>query len=124
RRDRPGVECAADPRAGVAGGIGDRRRRAGEQHPDVSGETYLAGAKVLRQYGLGPLPGVAVMAVLLSRNGLCTISARYDRAAITDEALFARCLQDGFDEVLVLAGDPAPRSRPASIPSPTGSERA
>ncbi|HTM83839.1 MAG TPA: wax ester/triacylglycerol synthase family O-acyltransferase, partial [Mycobacterium sp.] len=61
--------------------------------PMFPGDTYLAGAKVLRQYGLGPLPGVAMMVVLLSRNGMCTISVRYDRAAITDERLFARCLQ-------------------------------
>lgn len=86
--------------------------------PMYPGETYIAGAKVLRQYGLGPLPGVAMMAVLLSRNGLCTVSVRYDRAAVTDEKLFARCLQEGFDEVLELAGDPPARSRPASFAVP------
>jgi diacylglycerol O-acyltransferase / wax synthase len=78
-------------------------------------DTYLAGAKILRQYGIGPLPGVAMMVVLISRGGYCTITARYDRAAVRDEALFARCLLEGFDEILALAGEPAPHAVPASF---------
>jgi diacylglycerol O-acyltransferase / wax synthase len=73
--------------------------------PIYAGDTFIAGAKVLRQYGLGPLPGVAMMVVLISRSGYCTITARYDRASITDPELFASCLRDGFDEVLALGGD-------------------
>jgi diacylglycerol O-acyltransferase len=73
--------------------------------PVYAGDTYIAGAKILRQYGLGPLPGVAMMVVLISRSGYCTITTRYDRAAITDPELFARCLLSGFDEVLALGGD-------------------
>ena len=84
--------------------------------PIYPGDTFLAGGKVLRQYGIGPLPGVAVMAVLISRGGYATITARYDRAAIEDPGLFARCLRKGFDEVLALAGDPAPQVVPASFP--------
>lgn len=83
--------------------------------PVYPGDTYIAGAKVLRHYGIGPLPGVAMMVVLVSRGGYCTITVRYDREAVTDEALFARCLQDGFDEILALAGDPPPRSVPVSF---------
>jgi diacylglycerol O-acyltransferase len=83
--------------------------------PVYPGETFLAGAKVLRQYGIGPLPGVAVMAVLVSRGGCATVTARYDRAAIEDPQLFAQCLRKGFDEVLALAGDPEPRVVPASF---------
>jgi diacylglycerol O-acyltransferase / wax synthase len=86
--------------------------------PVFQEDTFIAGAKVLRQYGLGPLPGIAIMVVLVSRSGYVTITARYDRASITDETLFARCLQAGFDEVLALAGEPSPRSTPASF-SPT-----
>lgn len=81
------------------------------------GETYIAGAKVLRHYGIGPLPGVAMMVVLISRGGECTITVRYDRAALRDEKLFTTCLVEGFDEVLALAGDPAPRCVPASFGS-------
>jgi diacylglycerol O-acyltransferase len=77
------------------------------------GDTFIAGAKILRHYGVGPLPGVAIMAVLISRAGYCTITTRYDRAAITDTELFARCLLAGFDEVLALGGDG--RSAPASF---------
>jgi diacylglycerol O-acyltransferase len=77
------------------------------------GDTFIAGAKILRHYGVGPLPGVAIMAVLISRAGYCTITTRYDRAAIADSELFARCLLDGFDEVLALGGDG--RSAPASF---------
>ncbi len=83
--------------------------------PVYPGDTFLVGSKILRQYGIGPLPGVAMMVVLISRGGYCTITTRYDRAAISDEALFARCLLEGFDEILALAGDPAPHAVPASF---------
>jgi hypothetical protein len=81
--------------------------------PIYPGDTYIAGGKILRHYGIGPLPGVAMMVVLVSRAGYCTITTRYDRAAIADPNLWARCLRDGFDEVLALGGDG--RSVPASF---------
>lgn len=84
--------------------------------PIYPGETYLAGAQVLRQYGIGPLPGVAMMVVLVSRGGYATVTARYDRAAIAHPDLFAECLRQGFDEILALAGRPAPRVVPVSFP--------
>jgi diacylglycerol O-acyltransferase len=96
--------------------------------PVYAGDTFVAGAKVLRQYGIGPLPGVAMMVVLVSRAGYITVTARYDRAAVTDGDFFARCLQAGFDEVLTLGGEG--RCVPASFtpdadeptpPSPNGS---
>ncbi len=87
--------------------------------PVYPGDTFLVGAKILRQYGIGPLPGVAMMVVLISRGGYCTITTRYDRAAIRDEALFARCLLEGFNEILALAGDPAPQAMPATFDAET-----
>jgi len=89
--------------------------------PVYPGDTFLAGAKILRQYGIGPLPGVAMMVVLISRGGWCTITARYDRAAVRNDELFARCLVEGFDEILALAGDPVPRAVPASFGERAGS---
>jgi diacylglycerol O-acyltransferase len=56
-----------------------------------------------------------MMVVLVSLAGTATVTVRYDRASITDDALFGRCLQEGFDEVLALAGDPAPHSVPVSF---------
>ena len=84
--------------------------------PIYPGDTYIAGAKVLRQFGIGPLPGVAMMVVLVSRGGFATVTVRYDRAAIADPELFAQCMRQGFDEVLALAGDPKPRVVPVSFP--------
>ncbi len=90
--------------------------------PVYPGDTYIAGAKVLRQYGIGPLPGVAMMVALISRGGWCTITVRYDRASVRKESLFAQCLLQGFDEILALAGDPAPHAVPASFDAePAGS---
>src|SRR5277367_5230320 len=83
--------------------------------PVYPGDTFLVGSKVLRQYGIGPLPGVAMMVVLISRGGWCTITVRYDRASVQNEALFAQCLVEGFDEILALADDPPPRAVPASF---------
>lgn len=86
--------------------------------PVYPGDTYIAGSKVLRQYGIGPLPGVAMMVVLVSRGGFATVTTRYDRAAIAHPETFAQCLREGFDEVLALAGDPSVRVTPASFPDP------
>jgi WS/DGAT/MGAT family acyltransferase len=91
--------------------------------PVYPGDTYIAGAKILRQYGLGPLPGVAMMVVLISRGGWCTITVRYDRASVQDEALFAQCLLEGFDEVLSLAGEPVPHAVPASFAAEPAASR-
>jgi diacylglycerol O-acyltransferase / wax synthase len=87
--------------------------------PVYPGDTFLVGAKVLRQYGIGPLPGVAMMVTLISRGGQCTITTRYDRASIRDEALWARCLLEGFNEILALAGDPAPQAVAATFDADT-----
>jgi hypothetical protein len=97
--------------------------------PMYPGDTFIAGGKVLRQYGLGPLPGVAMMAVLISHSGICTVTTRYDRASVRDDELWARCLLAGFNDVLALGG--AGRGEPATFtpstatssqePSPNGS---
>jgi hypothetical protein len=42
------------------------------------------------------------MVTLVSHAGTCCIGANVDRAAVTDTALFAACLRQGFDEVLAL----------------------
>jgi diacylglycerol O-acyltransferase / wax synthase len=87
--------------------------------PGFAGETFIAGAKVLRQYGLGPLPGVAMMVVLISRGGMCTVTTRYDRASVTDDELWGRCLLAGFNEVLALGGKG--RATAASFADPAAS---
>ncbi len=89
--------------------------------PGYAEETFLAGAKVQRQYGMGPLPGVAMMAVLVSRAGTCTVTFRYDTASFTVPDQLDKCLQVGFDEVVEL-GRPRPRSR-AGVPSTQTSGR-
>ena len=101
----------------VAGSIVDSDVQASNV-PVYPGDTFIAGAKILRHYGLGPLPGVAMMVVLVSRAGYGTITTRYDRASITDPELWARCLLAGFDEVLALGGDG--RAAPASFTATTG----
>jgi diacylglycerol O-acyltransferase len=67
--------------------------------PGYAQETFLAGARVDRQYALGPLPRVAMMAILVSRAGTCTVSFRYDTASFTAGDQLEKCLQLGFDEV-------------------------
>ncbi len=65
---------------------------------------YIGGARVVREVAAGPLPGVAMMFVLISLEGTGYISVRYDTASVTEFDVFARCLREGFDEV-VAVGD-------------------
>jgi diacylglycerol O-acyltransferase / wax synthase len=78
--------------------------------PGYGQETFLAGARVDRQYGMGPLPRVAMMAVLISRAGICTVTFRYDTASFTAVDQLEKCLRLGFDEVVDL-GQPHRRLR-------------
>jgi len=83
--------------------------------PGYAAETFLAGAKVERQYALGPLPRVAMMAILVSRAGICTVTVRYDAASFSAADQLEKGLQLGFDEVLELGGpQPRPAARRAS----------
>lgn len=64
---------------------------------------YLAGARVSHVYPMGPRPGVAAMVTMVSYEGTCCVGVNLDPDAISDVPAFARCLREGFDEVLVLA---------------------
>ena len=77
--------------------------------PGYAKETFLAGARVDRQYALGPLPRVAMMAILVSRAGTCTVAFRYDTASFAAADQLEKCLQAGFDEI-VEVGRAATRS--------------
>ncbi|HZU47434.1 MAG TPA: wax ester/triacylglycerol synthase family O-acyltransferase [Mycobacterium sp.] len=88
---------------------------AASNAPTYDGDVYVAGGKVLRTYALNSLAGLGMSVVLLSMGAWCTITVRYDRAAVQDGELFTRCLLEGFDEVLALAGDSAARAQPASF---------
>lgn len=66
-------------------------------------EVFVAGARVLRLYGFGPLPGVAAMIVLMSHGDTCCVTVNHDATAIAEPGTFRRCLVEAFDEVLALA---------------------
>jgi WS/DGAT/MGAT family acyltransferase len=64
---------------------------------------YLAGAEVLRVYPFGPLPGVAMMAAMLSHVGTCCIGLTVDAAAVPDDDVLMSCMEAGLAEVLAIA---------------------
>ena len=80
--------------------------------------TYMAGAELLRIYGIGPLPGCAVMVGLMSHLDACCIGVNLDPAAVTEPELFTACLRDGFEEVLALGGQHLPVLPPAAAGAP------
>jgi WS/DGAT/MGAT family acyltransferase len=73
--------------------------------PGIREDVYLAGAKIERSYGFGPLPGCASMITLVTHGDTCCIAANVDPAAVTEPQRFARCLEEGFAEVLALHPD-------------------
>jgi diacylglycerol O-acyltransferase len=77
--------------------------------PGYTRETFLAGARVDRQYGMGPMPRVAMMAVLISRAGTCTVTFRYDTASFPAADQLEKCLRLGFEDVVELGRPGASR---------------
>jgi WS/DGAT/MGAT family acyltransferase len=77
-------------------------RRVDMQASNVVGPdfpVYLAGSKVERFYAFGPLPGIPVMAVLVSYEGTCTIGLTIDPAAVTDPDALVACTRESFSEL-------------------------
>jgi len=80
--------------------------------PDVSASTvagfdidlYIAGAKVERMYGFGPMAGGAMLIGLVSMFGVCCVTLNLDPAAFTEADLFVDCLRESFEEILDLGG--------------------
>ncbi len=79
--------------------------------PGLTEDVYLAGAKIERVYPFGPLPGVAIMAVLLTHVGRCGIGLTIDGSALDDVDVLMTCMQEGLDEVLAV-GRPRRRGTP------------
>jgi WS/DGAT/MGAT family acyltransferase len=95
----------------VAGGLTKSNDLQASNLPGIREDVYLAGAKIERAYALGPLPGCATMIALVSHGETCCIGVNLDPAAVTEPERFARCLQEGFAEVLALADDAEPPIR-------------
>ena len=86
----------------LAGGLTKSNDLQASNVPGIREDLYLAGAKIERSYGFGPLPGCASMITLVTHGETCCIAANVDPAAITEPQRFARCLEEGFAEVLAL----------------------
>ena len=62
-------------------------------------EYYIAGAKALETYPIGPLAGVAFNATMLSYAGHLDIGINFDAAAVEDAGLYAALLEQSFKDL-------------------------
>ncbi len=63
---------------------------------------YMAGAKLLENYPVGPLGGVAFNLTLLSYLGSLDMGANIDTAAVSEPELLHRCLVGAFKDLLAV----------------------
>ncbi len=106
-----GPVLARLPAAALATAIGNMTKANDLQASNVPGareDVYLAGARVERMYGYGPLPGCPAMITLVTHGQIACVGVNYDAAAFTEGALFMDALCAGFDEVLALGGPDFP----------------
>jgi hypothetical protein len=76
---------------------------------------YVAGAKMLENYPVGPLGGVAFNVTLMSYLGSLDVGLNIDEAAVESPSLLRDCLDGALREV----GAYAPKHEPlADVPSP------
>jgi WS/DGAT/MGAT family acyltransferase len=76
--------------------------------PGMTDTIYVGGAPVTAFYAFGPTLGSAANITLMSYEDTCHVGVNTDAGAIPDPESFMRCLRDGFEEVLDVAGSHAP----------------
>lgn len=64
---------------------------------------YMAGARVERMFGFGPLSGAALNVTLFSYDGSANLAVNSDPAAVPDPDFLSECLEKGLAEVLSVA---------------------
>jgi WS/DGAT/MGAT family acyltransferase len=64
---------------------------------------FMAGSRVEEFYAFGPLAGAAINITLFSYDGAVHLGVNSDRAAVSDHALFARCLRAAIDDTIALS---------------------
>jgi hypothetical protein len=64
---------------------------------------YMAGARVERMFGFGPLSGAALNVTLFSYDGSACFAVNSDPAAVPDPDFLSECLGKGVAEVLSVA---------------------
>lgn len=84
--------------------VGSAAELSASNMPGVPYPVYMAGARVERVFPFGPLPGVAVMAGLISHDGTCCIGLNIDGDAIKDLDVFMECMHEGLLEVTSVVG--------------------
>jgi WS/DGAT/MGAT family acyltransferase len=72
---------------------------------------YLAGAKLLKQFGMGPVTdGMGIIHPVFSYNGEIAVSVTACREMMPDPGFYAECLQSSFDELAKATADPPTRT--------------
>jgi hypothetical protein len=66
-------------------------------------DLYIAGAKILANYPMGPTAGTAFNLTVLSSGGWLDMGLNIDTAAVEDPDLLRRCLEDAYAELLSVA---------------------
>ena len=83
-------------------GLGAVTDLSASNMPGLPYDVFMAGARVERVFPFGPLPGVAVMAAMVSHMGTCCIGLNIDGSGITDVDVLMESMQEGLDEVLAI----------------------
>ncbi len=63
-------------------------------------ECFIAGAKIVENYPMGPLAGTACNVTTISYNGTLGVGLFIDPTAVDDPAELRRCVADAFEKVL------------------------
>ena len=63
-------------------------------------DLYIAGAKILANYPMGPTAGTAFNLTVLSSGGWLDMGVNIDEAAVDDPQLLRECLEDAYAELL------------------------
>ncbi|MEY2423759.1 MAG: diacylglycerol O-acyltransferase / wax synthase [Acidimicrobiaceae bacterium] len=63
-------------------------------------DLFIAGAKILANYPMGPTGGTAFNLTVLSSSGWLDMGVNIDLAAIDDPGLLRECLEDAYAELL------------------------
>ncbi|NBU38954.1 MAG: DUF1298 domain-containing protein, partial [Actinobacteria bacterium] len=80
---------------------------------------YVAGSKLLANYPIGPLAGVAFNMTLLSYMGSLDVGINIDEAAVESPDLLRESLEQSFRELVALAPEtPRPAADTATPPPP------